>query len=292
MSTERTDPTYILDAYFMRLDHAPVGEGSVFSDDRQKEKHESLLMFSLRKYLAAAYHFKNVKRLLAAESHDPVFPNVFDDPAFQHGKVVAARFIAYEEADHFIYELATFLEAAKSSLDFLATACLVYLRGVQGDSIRTLIRLADQPKTTRKAPILDAITRHLSWLKQVREYRHHLVHRMVITTSTAQEVRMQGDCVIRIEHPVVVPETTPSYFPDTRLSRSMEEDPRGLDMTSRMATVKYADGTEKVIDFSVSYEPSRGYVQISGFMTSHLTNLETFISEVIAAIEDMDFKKH
>ncbi|MGA7500568.1 MAG: hypothetical protein WBX00_27890 [Isosphaeraceae bacterium] len=290
MNNEFKEPSDILLAYFVHMDSAPVGEGAVFADDRAKERHESLLIYSLRKYQAASYHFENVRRLLAVEPPDSISTNVFDGFSHPHGRATA-KFFAYTQADRFIYELAAFLEAAKSSLDFLATASLAYFRGIQGDSIRTLIRLADQPLTAREGPILDAVKRHLSWLKQLREYRHHLVHRMVISASTGQELHKRDDCVMKIEHPVVVPETTPSYLPDTRLSRLMEEHPRGLDMSWRMATAKNADGTEKVIDFSVNYQPSTGYVEISEFMASHFTLLGTFISEVVADIGNLNFKK-
>ena len=198
MNNERKQPSDKLFAYFVRMDSAPVGEGAVFEDDQAKERHESLLMYSLRKYQAASYHFENVRRLLAVEPPHSISADVFHGLSLPHGRATA-KFSAYTQADHFIYELAAFLEAAKSSLDFLATASLIYFRGIQGDSIRTLIRLADQPKTPREGPILDVVKRHLSWLKQLREYRHHLVHRMVISLSTGQELHKRDDRVTRIE---------------------------------------------------------------------------------------------
>jgi hypothetical protein len=277
----------ILDRYLRLMDEAPVGGDSVFQSHKEKEKHESVLMYAFRKYQAASYHLENVKRFLAHNSLDTDSGSVLDSEVLPKG--ATALISVRRTADHFIYELAAFFEAAKSSLDFLARASSTYLRGITMDSIRTLIRSAEQK--AKDCPIFDVAKQYLTWLKQLRDYRHHLVHRMAITTSTTNEVQKRGRLVKRIKGPVVVPEATPSYFPDTRRSRMMEDEPRGLDYKWFEGKVKYADGTEEIVDFSAEYTPSKGYAEISAFMTLHLHTLEGFFSDTIAAIEKLNFKK-
>lgn len=276
----------VLDHYLTLMDKAPVGGDSVFQNDREKEKHESILMYAFRKYRAAFYHLENVKRLLADESFVPDSGNLLNSDLLP--KVATANISVRRTADHFIYELAAFFEAAKSSLDFLATACSRYLSGINTDSIRTLIRCVD--RKTKSGPVFSVVKRHLSWLKQMREYRHHLVHRMIITASIGHEVHKRGRLVKHLKHPVVVPESTPSYFPDTRLSRIIEDEPPGLNYIWSEGTVKHPNGTEELVEFSAEYTPSKGYAEISGFMASNLNSLENFFCDIIAVMKDMNFK--
>jgi hypothetical protein len=277
----------VLDHYFRLMDEAPVGGDSVFPNHKEKEKHESVLMYAFRKYRATSYHLENVKRFLAQDSLGTDFSNVLDGELLPRG--ATALISVHRTADHFIYELAAFFEAAKSSLDFLATACSTYLRGITTDSISTLVRCVEQK--AKGGPIIDVVKQHLSWLKQLRDYRHHLVHRMVITASTAHEVQKRGRLVKRIKGPVVVPEETPPYFPDTRRSRMMEDEPRGLDYKWFEGKIEHPDGTEEIVDFSTEYTPSKGYTEISAFMTLQLHTLERFFSDTIAALEKLNFKK-
>lgn len=276
-----------LDQYLTLMDKAPVGENSVFQNDRKKEKHESILMYAFRKYRAAFYHLENVNRMLSVEFSVSDSGNLFESELLPKG--ATAKISGRRTADHFIYELAAFFEAAKSSLDFLATAVNCYLSGINTDSIRTLIRCVD--RETRSGSVFNVVKRHLSWLKQMREYRHHLVHRMIITASTGYEVHKHGQLVRHVKHPVVVPESTPSYFPDTRRSRTIEEEPFGLDYAWSEGKVKYLNGTEEIVELSAEYTPSKGYAEISSFMALHLNSLENFFCDIIAIMKDMNFKK-
>jgi hypothetical protein len=138
MKNKSTNVFDVLDHYFTLMDDAPVGGDSVFQNDKAKEKHESILMYAFRKYRAAFYHLENVKRLLTDEFFDTDSMNVLNSELLPTG--ATATISVRRTADHFIYELAAFFEAAKSSLDFLATGCSEYLSGINTDSIRTLIR--------------------------------------------------------------------------------------------------------------------------------------------------------
>ena len=114
---------------------------------------------------------------------------------------------------------------------------------------------------------------------------------MVITSSIGHEVHRRGKLTKQIKHPVVVRESTPSYFPDTHRARMTEDEPPGLDYICFESTVTNPDGTEKIVDFSVEYMPSRGYAEISEFMASHLNSLENFFCDIISEVKGLNFKK-
>lgn len=270
------------------MDHAPVGGDSIFADEKAKQKHESILMYAFRKYRAACYHVENVKRFLGDAVSDANSAGLSNTELLPDGGVIKTS--VTRTADHFIYELAAFFEAAKSSLDFIATACSGYLKGMTTDSIRSFIRCVD--KNSKRGHVFDVTQRHLVWLKEIREYRHHLVHRMVITTSNGHETHKRGKIVRQVRHPVVVPKTTPLYFPDTRHSRMVQEEPSCLDCTRSESTVEYPDGTKEIVDFSIEYSPSKGYAEISELMALHLQRLEEFFCDMIAEIKKLNFMKY
>jgi hypothetical protein len=277
-----------LDSYFSRMDTAPVGEDSIFADESLKQRHESILMYAFRKRQAACYHVENVKRFLGDAVSDSNSADLSGAELLPGHRVIKTS--VTKTADHFIYELAAFFEAVKSSLDFIATACSCYLKGTTTDSIRSFIHSAD--KNSKHGHFYDVTQRHLVWLKAIREYRHHLVHRMVITTSIRQEMHKRGKIVKQVRHPVVVPEKTPSYIPDTRYSRMMIERSNSLDCTQSESTIEYPDGAREIVDFSIEYSPSKGYMEISGFMELHLHRLEKFFCDMIGEMKKMNFTKH
>ncbi|WP_156887669.1 hypothetical protein [Desulfotignum balticum] len=278
----------ILSNYFSIVDSAPIGGDSIFADENSKQRHESILMYAFRKYQASCYHVENVKRFLD-DDYSSSISSDFSSPELLPDNGVIKTSVT-KTADHFIYELAAFFEAVKSALDFIATACSEYLKGTTTDSIRSFIRSVD--KNSKRGYVYNVTRRHIVWLKKVREYRHHLVHRMVITTSTGQENHKRGKIVKQVRHPVVVPEKTPSYFPDTRYSRMMQEERDRLDCTFSESTVEYPNGTKEVVDFSIEYSPSKGYVEISELMKLHLHQFEEFFCDMISEIKKMKFLKY
>jgi len=276
-----------IDQYFSNMDDAPIGGNSIFQDDSAKEKHETIIMYAFRKFSAAIYHSENVRRFLADESSDLNSRKILDSDTFTNN--TRAKISVRKTADHFVYELAAFFAASKSSLDFISGASSLYLNGINTDSIKTLIRCVD--RNTGSGIIFDVTNEHLSWLKEVREYRHHLVHRMIISTSIGHEVYRRGQIVKTAKHPVVVPESTPAYFPDTRRARMMEDEPRGLNSNSFEGFVKYPDEIEQLVEFSTEYTPAKGYVEISSLMAIHLNHLGNFFCDMISAMKSMNYKK-
>jgi len=276
----------MLDRYLQLLDSAPVGGNSLFKDHEDKARHESLLNYGLRKLQASLYHLENVNRLIASQSRDYATAHRVHDLEPFHAGATGARIVVHSRcfvrtnAEPYIYELAAFLEAAKSSLDFLATAFSGYLPGVEADSIQTLIRMAEPTHKRAASFELNAVKRHLPWLKELRDYRHHLVHRMVVTASSGHETHREGTITSLANMPVVVPKSTPSYYPDTRLARLTEDLPRGLSVMRSRASFTTSDGHEEVVDYTIRYEPSPGYIRIEDFMTRHFDTLTCFFADL------------
>ena len=189
-------------------------------------------------------------------------------------------------ADHYAYELSAFLEALKSSIDFLAVACSPHLTGINPNGIRTLIRLVKKGET---GAIFNEVKRNLEWLERLRSYRHHVVHRRILSTSSGYEKRVTGDIANTVIYPVIIPESPPPYVPDTRMRRAMEET-FSLDSSWSEVRVKTADGKERIISHSFAYHPPAGFVAIDDFMESHLNSFENFFTEIVHALSGLDFK--
>lgn len=286
---KKLDIFTILDDYFSAMDNVVIGESSIFLNEDTKERHETILMYAFRKYRAACYHLARVNQLLEENLIKPDDSDLLDKKQLSENAKVKISVI--RTADHFIYELAAFFEALKSSLDFIASASSLYFKGINvNNSIRTFIKCAD--KNCMNNSFINVIKKYLVWLKQVRDYRHHLVHRMVITVSDGYEIHKWGDITKIINYPVIVPETTPSYFPDTRRSRMINDNNIYFDQKRFEGTVEYPDGTKKIIDFSVEYKPSKGYKEISEFMTLHLHKFEHFFRDILTELKSMNFMKY
>jgi len=276
----------VLDGYFEKLDVAPISPTGMFTCISDKERYETLFMYAFRKYKAATYHYENVKAFIKADKANgqKLLSSRLAKP--QVSKIVMR---ISRTADHYTYELSAFLEALKSSVDFVATACTPHFSGIEFDSIRTLMKLVE--KRGKTGPIFDEVKRSLEWLKRLRSYRHHVVHRRVISTSSGYEKRVINGIAKTAIHPVIIPESPPPYILDTRRGRAMEES-LGLDSSLIEMHAKTADGKEKILDYSFAYYPPAGFTAIEDFMESHLNSFKKFFTEIIYALSDLDFRTY
>ena len=285
-----------LERYFKKLDHAPLSPSTILSSENDKERYETAFMYAFRKYAAAEYHYRRVSRFIEAEK-----AHLEDTPPIDFSGLSVAKgpniqlpkgvFKFQMSADHYVYELSAFLEALKSSLDFIAAACSPHLRGIEMDSISTLIRLV---RKDQSGPILDQVKGNIEWLERLREYRHHVVHRRVISAASGHEVHTVGDSTKKVRHPVVIPVDPPAYIPDTRHSRMLDDVSEdegnipGLSRTSSEVSVSTDDVT-LFRDFSVEYRSAPGWIAIEEFMKSHLDTYESFFMQLIEALTELDF---
>ena len=51
----------LLDQHFTSVDNATISEASIFGTEKDKQRYETLLMYSFRKLKAAQYHSDNVR---------------------------------------------------------------------------------------------------------------------------------------------------------------------------------------------------------------------------------------
>lgn len=284
----------ILENHFNYLDSAETSQESIFRHKEEKERYETLLMYVFRKYEAANYHFGKVKDLIEKEKNsfdvDDTIKYTFNDM-----KTSQVTYKYIQTVDTYIYELSAFLEALKSSLDLLAEVCSLYLPGVTTNySISPLLKLTKKGKV---GPIFDGISENFIWLSTLREYRHHLVHRLMPSVRNGYKIKRFGNKIAKVYYPVVVPEKTPSFVIDTRDSRMMEEtvqdddnDLPGLQFGSSIGKIKKSDGTEEVVHLSLDVGPSVGYKSVYEFMKDHLDNYENFFTRIVRDFEKLNFE--
>src|SRR5439155_24419538 len=110
-------------------------------------------------------------------------------------------------AEPYSFELSAFLVAIKSGFDFLATVGALHLLGITADSIATVMKLANEGVG---GPIFAEVMAAVPWLIAVRNYRHHLVHRLVLLPTAGWAVSTRYGTVTAAQVPVVVPEQTPT----------------------------------------------------------------------------------
>lgn len=281
--------------HLRRLDGVSSHSSGYFRNERAKERYETLLTFSVRKRLAAEYHLANVTRLMLQDiSEGEKVASLLDQlakpPDELVGRVhsVSAKFA--NVSNHYAFELSAFLEALKSSIDMLAEAASITLPGISANySITPLLKAANKDTVH---PVLAAVNRSRPWLDGLREYRHHLVHRLVPLLRSGYEGESVAGARRSSILPVVVPAITPSYVPDTREVRAMHEDeegPRGLVISRGAVTGEYDDGRSEVIRYEMDVKPAPGYALLDEFMKSHLACHAAFFSAITSAVEQVAF---
>lgn len=281
-----------LEDYLGRMDAAQTGAGMAFNTQDAKDRHESLLTYARRKYAAATYHLGNVRRLLRADA-DRMDKDV-EDSAFLADKTTVESSSSFTRpADEYVYELSAFLEALKSAIDLLSEASGAYLRGVEVNySIGPLLKLVQKGA---RSPILDAVRDNSGWLSTLRDYRHHLVHRLMPSVRAGHAIRSVGKITSSALIPVVVPDRTPQYEPDTRrtLAEQMVGEPLeglpGISVQTEKGTIKTGKSREETVHLAIEIGPVPGYGRIEEFMKEQLKLFSRFADQMIHAFLSSKF---
>lgn len=281
-----------LDTLFEKLDAAIISENIILKSEKSKEHYETRLMFAFRKLQAARHHLDNVHRLkdvASKELNDAAPPDVGQIASRSELGGVKARVVVRRMANEYAFELSACLTATKGSLDFLATVCALHLSGVKADSIRTLMRLVEKGKKTD--PLLYEVAEKLIWLKELRNYRDHLVHRLCIVPTSGWAMESVEGQVVKQSFPVVVPQGTPKFVADTRRARLMDEElTSGLAESRSEAWITYPGAAKELLEHSLSYEAAPGLVPIEELMQHHIAELEEFFEKIVLRLIDLDFK--
>jgi hypothetical protein len=259
-------------------------------------------MFMFRTYQAARYHTDNVSRLLekdraqAEKLLDSVghpatdLPDEIPPEMARKLSAATVRASIVQDALPYAFELSAFLQALRSSLDFLATVCIRHLSDKSRDSVATLLGLATKGAS---GPIVDQVAQHLEWLTQLRDYRDRLVHRLLLQPRVGAEAASSGGRRRVVHYPVVVPKATPQFIPDTREARMLRDEhggaPEGLTVLEREGWVESSDGRSECHEFSGMALPNTDYIGIDAFMAQNLASFEAFVGDVLRQLADLNF---
>lgn len=284
-------PSYAdaLEQLFKELDFAQVDiSHPILKKFDDKEHYETRLMFAVRKRQAAKYYIDNVIKSLT-ESAAGAKKHAAASKKKQVGTATQFSISVTGSSSDCVHELAAFLSALRSGLDFLTMAAVRSITGTTAHSVHTLMTMVEKGQT---APVLAVVAKHLVWLNQLKDYRDEVVHRLVIQQpASGWKVSHKGKTSMAML-PVVVPASTPKFTPDTRRSRMMDQEvPHGLMQHESTATVTYPDGSEEVIEHEVKYSPESGYMPIEDFMRDHLKAYDDFLRDIFIVLAGLKFQQ-
>jgi len=281
----------ILENHFKNLDKCEIGDNKVFSPQKDKEHYESYIMFAYRKFKSLSYHFSNTNCLINKEINNLKDKNIQIPNSKELKRFKKLKMVMKMKKDNyeFIYELSAFLEALKSCLDLLAEAASFYFKGIKVNySISTLLKLSKK----KKSKILDFISSNTNWIEIIRNYRHPIVHRLVLPLKSGYEIHQINNKSKKILYPVLIPKATPKFIPDTRKNRMMDNEENELDnaiySTETSRVIK--DGVEEILDFEINIEAGSGYIRIEDFMRNHKDRCEVYFIEFIRVLDKLNYE--
>lgn len=264
------DPIFnVLKELFLKIDKTPIKEDGFFKNETEKEQYESSFMIAFRKYQGAKYHYNNVLNLYKLNKQEAI-KFVLGTHKFSKGRPFFGGIEMLHNADEYTYELSAFLAAIKSCLDFIAIATRPHLKGFdQMDSIKTLMKQVE--RKGKDEGIFTIILKYLDWLKEVRDYRHKVIHRTVILTKSSVVIRNIEDRSEIFIHSIFVPKKPPRNILDTRKSQQQFlEDFKDYDF-------KYSIKKNG----KIRYNLPEGLSTIEDLMKEYLDKLVTFFIDYI-----------
>jgi hypothetical protein len=279
-------PYKILEIHFKSLDACELGDNKIFKSQADKERYESYLMFAFRKFMSLDYHLNNVDLLFQEEVENLAKRNI-ELPDLQAAGSISFTMKSTKDSYEFIYELSAYLSALKSCLDMLSEAASYYLKGIDTNwSISPLLKLVKK----KESSILEFTQKNETWLKNIRDYRHPIVHRLVLQSKSGYEIHQNKGKNSKVIYPILIPQITPKFVADTRRQRIMDdhEDVSCGFMCSKQKCTVSKDGIEEVVDFKNNIDPAPGYVRIEDFMK---TNRETCRKYFIGLLETLSCLK-
>jgi hypothetical protein len=285
MPAKQNDVFEHLEALFKNLDAAKLAPETILKSEAQKEHYEAYVMFAFRKLQAARYHCERVEALVATQHHELCELHAGAEPEADTLKITSTTMRISKSAQEFACELSAFFAAIRSAIDFLAIACAQHLDGVEATSIKTLLRLAK----SKTGPILDVIAEDTEWIARVRDYRDHLVHRLVIPTTSGGETHWKYGNRVTVPYPIVVPAEMPRHIPDTRRARALD-DPEARFMVSTSETLFTSSNPRQHFgEHTVEIEPAPGYIRIEDLMGRELAACERFFVRIIDTLIKLNF---
>jgi hypothetical protein len=158
---------------FKELDSVQVGVSHpILKTFDDKEHCATRLMFAVRKRQAPKYHLDNIVKGLT-EAAIETKKHAAASTKEQLGTSIRFSISVTGSWSDCVHELAAFLGALRSGLDFLTMAAVRSLSGTTAHSVHTLMTIVEKGQT---APVLTVVAKHLVWLNQLKDYRDEVVH--------------------------------------------------------------------------------------------------------------------
>lgn len=286
MSAKKKDVTECLDALFKQLYKAKLAPETLLKSEAQREHYESLLMFAFRKLQAARYHRKRVDALMAEHHNELVQMEAVSKPEEHKLKGLTVKASFSRSRSELTFDLCAFFAAIRSGIDFLARTCAQHIKGVEADSVTTMLKLVNDGKT---GPLLKIIADNAQWLVWLRDYRDYLVHRLVIQATSGGQIQWKEGKSTTTLYPIVVPADTPKHVPDTRRVRALDEPESRFNVATSEAYFTDPEGNKHWIEHSVTMEPTEGYIRIEVLMERELVAFEALFISIVEALAKLDF---
>jgi len=272
-----------LDEIFELLDTTVSGKDTPFKNDKDKRIYESNLMFIYRRGEAANYHISSVKKQITIQEKRelPIFDDLKSKKNFNNIKANASvSSLSTEISNEFI----AFLSAIRSGLDFMSKFMIRHIKGVQGDSLKTLLKL----NKNNSNKLLLLIKQNEDWLIFLREYRNALIHNFnQVYHMKAMSVLEYGQSGKYI-YPVVVSEGVPKFELDTREHRSLFDVEEKYQVTEMK--MEFTNSSGKTVEIKREIKPANGHIEIREFMENQYKKYIQLFCSFLTALKEIDLK--
>jgi hypothetical protein len=279
------DVFHASDAFLHSLDGAIIGSGTIFKDTVTKEWMETAVLRAFAKIEAAEYHASNVARRVV-QKHEKLKPSPGLTASDEKPKGTVVRVQGTFPVQEIAYEIDAFLAAARAAIDFLANILALHLGMNHRSGISSvrkhLKKFAHSPFTF----LLD----YEEWIDSLKDYRDECVHYRALRGYSGYEAIRQDDTTVEARIPFVIPKRIRSDMPDTRARRAFGTDSlEGLSRFESTGRVSSNDGTTRVIQLTVGYEPAPGYILAESFCMQHQNTLRAFAVRLLNEVPKLGF---
>lgn len=278
--------------YLNEMDAINPGQDSAFKTEEDKIDHETKLCCFFRKLEAADFHKSNICAISERERQRIA---AMPDPEMKVGMRGQTEIRIEDRA--ILFEIDAFFAAARSALDFLAVVISKYLRG---KTLHRFKKVVDEVRG-RSDPIASLIEQAwMTWGKDLVSYRDHLIHRGIISSSSASNLRASvpkyPDGESKEIPDVLLPGNgIPVIFPIPRkpessstltrreiLEETGEELPRGLNRTE--AVLRFSCDGRNIERRAMRYELAPGYIEACELCQYYEEELQEFSLELFRLI--------
>jgi len=255
--------------YLDELDEINPAPENVFKTEQEKTDLETKLWYLFRKLEAADYHRSNVCNI-----SERARQRIAAMPDLETKDRMSGQVEIRIEDRAILFETDAFFVAARSALDFLATVTSKYRRGKTFHRFKKLVEDLENCADPIGSLVEQAWT---GWGRDLISYRDHLIHRGVISLTSASHIKAyvpksQNAEMRGIIDRLGLREGLPIIFPvpkkpssNARLTRKEimadmdEELPRGLSRTEEGARIS---GDGRTFEMrAIRYELAPGYVE-------------------------------